>query len=229
MNKFKAICIILISSFIGIISNPEMPMASDSVAVTGLNPSGIVKTVLLPKTEVKESESVATADQVDISESEISATSNAYDFTYITNVPTYTYVAPEPALPANYIEFNGNVIELNYTDRTDSDAGWAKSGWYYKSGKFIYAHNLDYVFAGLYNLGAGSTFNVSYGGATRTYTVANVVIFDKVDDYSLRGPNGKDITMYPVINGYYDGVGYNMAVMTCYGPNSSQRYVLYAY
>lgn len=220
MSKFKAIVLILLASFIGIFSNPEMLAASDSVNVAGINNIGIVETVIK-----KEPEAVAHAGQ----------SVATPDYTFMTPavpVPAST-PAPGPVsyIPANYIEINGDYIPLEDTSVTDSDAGYyTKQAWYYTvTGRYIYGHNSQLTFGGLYNLSENSTFTVSRGGEVSVYKVKKIVIYDKIDMYYLRDPKtGKNVTMYPITNPYYDGVDYDMALLTCYGINDSQRFVVFA-
>lgn len=218
MKILKTILMVLCASFIGIVSNPEMLTASDSVSVTGLNPAGIVETVLPAKPDAG-----AASEENDYVE--------VYDYQVEAVAPVY-YAVAEPVYytPVNYINVNGNIVEIEDTSVTYSNAGALKKAWYYSSGKFIYGHNTYSVFAGLYNLGVGSTFTVAHGGTTRTYTVSRIVIFDALSDgYTLRSTeDGRELTMYPIVNARYDGINHSMSLMTCYGPNSSQRFVVFA-
>ena len=51
VNWLKTIFLVLLSSFIGIMSNPDILTASDSVAVVDLDRTSMVETVEEPKTE----------------------------------------------------------------------------------------------------------------------------------------------------------------------------------
>lgn len=214
MSKIKMILIVLMSSFIGIVSNPEMPMASDSVAITGLDNANIVETVVKPEPEVAY---IAPVEQ-----------------TAVYQAPAYqatVYQTPVYQAPANYIQINGMTIPLAYTATTAEDAGGAQQAWYYQNGKHIYGHNLSYVFGFLDNAYDGGwidgiTFTVVMDGAVNTYTVTAHQLYTKVDAYTLTA-NGKEYTMFPIVNGYLNGVYHKMTIMTCYN-GSAQRLVVYA-
>lgn len=202
----KRILIILFSSFLGIIGNPEFLTASDSVILTGLDESNIVETVALPEPEVDYS------------------------------APVYeepVYYAPVYVAPANNISINGRMVELAYTDTTGEDAGGQSLAWYYKTGKFIYGHNSQNVFGFLdsaYDGGwlNGMGFSVTMNGNTSYYSVVNYRLYD----YDANSPlclwyNGTCTKMNPVVGASLDGVSYRMAIMTCYA-GSSKRLVIFA-
>ena len=120
----KRILIILFSSFLGIIGNPEILAASDSVAVTGLDNANIVETVILPEPEP---EIIAEEPQATYVEEVY------YEPFYYTPV----YEKPVYYAPANNIVINGSTIALEYTASTAEDAGAEALAWYYKTGKFL--------------------------------------------------------------------------------------------
>ena len=216
----KRILIILFSSFLGIIGNPEFLTASDSVILTGLDESNIVETVALPEPEVSEASS------------EVETTSDEVGY----SAPVYeepVYYAPVYVAPANNISINGRTVELAYTGTTGEDAGGQSLAWYYKTGKFIYGHNSQNVFGFLdsaYDGGwlNGMGFSVTMNGDTSYYTVVNYRLYD----YDVNSPlclwyNGTCTKMNPVVGASLDGVSYRMAIMTCYA-GSSKRLVVFA-
>lgn len=224
----KRILIILFSSFLGIIGNPEFLTASDSVVLTGLNETNIVETVALPEPETAEVSSVA----------EVAYEDTAYYETYYEPVyeeyyEEYYYEEPAPYIPANNIAINGDVIALEYTNSTAENAGSEALAWYYKTGKFIYGHNAWNVFGFLdsaYDGGwlGGMDFSVTMNGSTSYYTVVNYRLYD----YDASSPlclwyNGTCTKMNPVVGASLDGVSYRMAIMTCYA-GSSKRLVVFA-
>ena len=221
MKPLKGLFIILISSFIGIIANPELPFASDSVAVTGLDNAGIVETIPLPEPEPAQEEP-GYAEPV-------------YEGpTY--EEPIYeepVYEEPVYYAPANNITINERYVDLAYTDTTGEDAGSAALAWYYKTGKFIYGHNSWNVFGFLdsaYDGGwlLGMAFSVTMDGNTEYYTVTNYRLYD----YDPSEPkylwyNGEATKMNPIVKATLDGSSYRMAIMTCYA-GSSKRLVIFA-
>ena len=230
MRKSRVLLAIFAASFIGIMSNPEMLTASDSVAVLGLSNDNIVETV------VKAEPVVANVGE-EIDEPTDPVETVVQEVVY--SEPVYeepVYVAPaveEPVyqLPASYIQINGLTIPLEYTDTTAENAGNAQLAWYYKTGKHIYGHNLDYVFGSLdwaHDGGYldGMPFTVVMNGVANYYTVATHRVYDRLDAYTL-GYNGDTFSMYPIVNAKLDGTYYRMTIMTCYN-GSAQRLVLYA-
>ena len=137
----------------------------------------------------------------------------------------YTYIPP-----ANNIQYAGRVIQIVDVGDTSVDAG----GHVNKYGsRFLYGHNSWSVFGALPGLGAGSTFAVSYAGATTTYQVARTVVFEKNPENGLLQIDKFGDYMYSVASGIYDGVQYDMALMTCYGESygngdASHRFGVFA-
>lgn len=210
MSIGKKILVILFSSFVGIIANPEMPFASDSVVLTDLNSSKMVETVPLPKPEVV---TAVAKPAKTVSTSMASAI-----------VAQPTYVAP-----MNKIQIGGRTIEIINTDNTKNNSG----NYVYKYGtKFLYGHNSANVFGVLYNLGAGATFSVTENGQTQNYVVRQAVIYEKVNDYTLK-LNDQEIMMSVITRARYAGTNYDLSLMTCYGTmyaggDASHRLVLFA-
>ena len=194
MKKFL---LIFFSSFIGIMANPEILMASDSVSVHGLSNAGVVETVLPPEPEPEP-------------------------------VIVPTYVAPVYVAPANNIQIAGRVIEIVDVASTEVNAGNHVNKY---GEKFLYGHNSVGVFGGLYNVGVGSVFAMSYGGATRNYQVMQVVVFEKND--GMLQLEGEGNYMGAVSRARHAGVNYDLSMMTCYGTmysggDASHRLVLFA-
>lgn len=226
MKLVKSILIVLISSFLGIIANPELPFASDSVAVTSLNNTGFTETIPLPEPEPVVEE-VAYEEPV------------YYEPAYsepVYSEPVYeepVYEEPVYYAPADNITINGRTIDLAYTDTTGEDAGNQSLAWYYKTGKFIYGHNAWNVFRFLdsaYDEGwlNGMNFSVTMNGQTSYYTVVNYRLFDyDSSDTKHLWYGGKSYKMNPIVKASLDGEGYRMAIMTCYA-GSSKRLVIFA-
>ncbi len=206
MSKLKVIIAIFISSFIGIISNPEMMAASDHVSVNSLNADRAVETVVIEPDVSEESYVVETGQTTD----EIA------DETFDEPAPEEVY--NEVYTPENYIQIAGRTVELGFTDSLRENAGDAVYGWIYGNGNFIYAHNYYYVFGVLDNAydegwAVGLQFGVTINGATRYYTVNDAAV------YTFNQASAR-------MNGIVNGGGHALAIMTCYGDNS--RLVLYA-
>ena len=89
------------------------------------------------------------------------------------------------------------------------------------------------MFGGLVNVPVGGTFTVAYNGLTTTYRVEKIVIFEKNTQNGLLQLNGVGNYMGRVAYGLFEGVQYNMSIMTCYGTSfgngdASHRLVLFA-
>ena len=209
----KRLIILLFSSFLGIVGAPEVLMASDDYALSGLDNTGIVETVIIEETqdepiaeEVQE-EPVAIAPQ-------------------------------EPVLPDNYITVGGRTIEIIDSNDTRNDAGRYAARY---NDTFIYGHNSNVVFDVLYGVRIGNTFTIVYNGTATTYMIRNVIIYRKTGDTALRvddassGINGTDVPMKYIAKGQEmpGGAQYNIALMTCYGTSygngdASHRLVVFA-
>ena len=203
-NKFL---ILLFSSSIGIFANPEILTASDSVAVSGLDNAGIVETVLPPEPE-PEPACIAAP-------------------TYVASAPVYT-APPVYVAPTNNIQIAGRTLEIVDVVSTTVNAGNHVNKY---GDKFLYGHNSANVFAGLYNMGPGSVFTVSYGGVTRNYQIAQAVVFEKND--GMLQLEGEGSYMFGVSQARFAGVSYDLSLMTCYGTSygngdASHRLVLFA-
>ena len=199
----KRLFLLLFSAFMGIFGSPEILMASDDFALTGLNNVGITETVPIVE-EILEPEPT----------------------------PIYTYVAPASVYvaPANNIAVAGRTLEIVDVADTTVDAGNHVNKY---GARFLYGHNTANVFGGLTSLGVGSTFSVTYGGAITNYQVAKIVIFEKNVNTGQLQLNGTGNYMRSVANAKSDGVQYGLSLMTCYGTSygngdASHRWVIFA-
>ena len=136
----KYIIMMLLSSFIGIFSNPEILSASNSVTVTGLNDANIVETV------IPEPEPVAKVASYDY-----------YEEPAYTYVETYEEPVYEPQMLSYWVTAYRDTVEQHpsYSD-------------IYQTGKLIYAHNtsdllysLNYLYTGDVFMINGVTYHVS--------------------------------------------------------------------
>ncbi|MBR3332039.1 hypothetical protein IKG28_00160 [Candidatus Saccharibacteria bacterium] len=206
--KVKYLFMILVSSFIGIMSSSEFLMADAApVVFSDLDKSSIVETVI-PEPEPEP----------------------VIEYT----APVYaTYAAAPVYTPANHIEIAGQSIGVTDVASTAMDAGWGVN----KYGKLLYGHS-NAAFGGIVNYGVGGTFTMTYGGVTRTYQVMDVKIYDVVFDANgaavtikpAGAPAGNLMTR--VANATSSGITYDLALMTCTGVpmngTMSQRFVLFA-
>lgn len=217
MSIWKKILIILFSSFVGIISNPELPFASDTVMFSDVDRS--FETVVVEKpVETTTTTTVSVKTQV--------ATASAPQPVVVATRPT---PAPVPQPVSNRINIAGRSLEIVDVASTAVDAGNHVN----KFGeKFLYAHNMASTFGVLYNMSEGSTFSVTYGGVVKNYVVSAKVIYAKSGPTTLN-LNGTDIQMSVVARARYNGVHYDLSLMTCYGTmygngDASHRLVLFA-
>ena len=211
MSVRKNFVILLLSSFIGIIANPEILTASDTVAINDVDRS--VEVVI-------ESEPSRAASISPVATGEIAL-----------NLALPRSESPSkatPQSPTNSISIAGRTIEVVNVANTKEDAGNHVNKY---GEKFLYAHNAASTFGVLNNLGEGSVFSVTTNGVTKNYQVRAKVIYEKVAPTTLR-LNGTDIEMSVVTRARYSGVAtYDMALMTCYGTmygngDASHRLVL---
>lgn len=213
----KRLFLLLLSSFIGIIGAPEILMASDGFDLSGLNKAGIVETVPIVEEEKPEEEQ----------EEEGHAEQTAY---YAYNYGTEEEPKPAYEAPSDSITIAGRTLDIVDVSDTTVNAG----GHVNKYGdRFLYGHNTSNVFGGLTGLGVGSRFSVTYNGDTTYYAVTEVVVYEKNRETGKLQLNGAGSYMRSVANAKYDGVQYDLSIMTCYGTSygngdASHRLVLFA-
>ena len=199
MSKIKVIFAILLSSFIGIISNPEMMLASDSVALSGIDSSKVVKTEPLPEPA-----------QI-ITEKVLAPVAGAATQNVATMAPVVRLVSPAAAaVPANNIKIAGKTIALEWTESSSRSADYNEAkAWYFASGAYIYGHNSNPTFGVLntmYKNGTldGLSFTVTMNGVARTYTV------DHAREFTRAALSAR---MNGIVNGT---TGSSMVIQTCY-------------
>ncbi len=200
----KRLLFLIIAGLFGVFCNPETLTASDSFTLSGMDSSGVVETIPLP-----EPEPVA-----EIATLQVGAPSAGYAY-----VP-----------PANNIQYAGRVIQIVDVGDTVVDAGNHVNKY---GDRFLYGHNSWGVFGALPNMGAGSVFSVTYGGVTTNYQIVKTEIFEKNPDSGLLQIGGFGDYMYSVATAIYNGVPYDLSLMTCYGESygngdASHRYVVFA-
>ncbi|MBQ3445701.1 hypothetical protein IJG29_03190 [Candidatus Saccharibacteria bacterium] len=219
MKIGTAIVGIILSSFLGIMLNPTMMTASDSVAVTRLDVSYAGPTVVTVVSEVEpgyggDFEIVAKnepAQQVTIS-----AEPTVYEPWSNVEEPILYVLAEEPPTLNDEIAILGNRVPLRRTSALTENAGMDTLAWVYGD-KFIYGHNLSYVLGVMnaaYDGGwlVGSGFSVTMDGVTNYYTVVDAQI------YTVKQASAK-------MNKFINATGHKLSIMTCYGEN---RLVIFA-
>lgn len=145
-------------------------------------------------------------------------------------IVTAAPVAPVYVPPANNIAIAGQVIQINDVPDTSYDAGNFVNKY---GANFLYGHNSWNVFGNLINVPVGGTFTVTYGGVVTNYRVDRIVIFEKNVATGQLQLNGAGNYMRRVANANFEGVQYNLSLMTCYGTaygngDASHRLVLFA-
>lgn len=209
----KSVIFVFLSSFMGIMTNPEILTASDSIAINDIDSNKVVETVVLP-------------EKIEIEAPITEAVSNEK-----LDVATVKTVVVQKAVsqvtPANNTKFPWGEQEMFRASSTGVDAGNKVA----RYGKLIWGHNYT-SFGKITSLRIGDTFTLTENGIAITYKVkANPisgsagVVLDKKSNTTLSyaGDSRYDtIDMNAVIN----GMGHSLVLMTCYGQNS--RYVVVA-
>lgn len=208
----KQIFLAIITGLIGVVATPRILAASDTVALTGLDNTGVVETIPLPEPEV-----TSEIKQIAVRAPEA-------------GIPASQPVFLQSVNWANSITIAGRTLEVVSVADTSVDSGNHVNKY---GEKLLYGHNSAAVFGGLVNLGAGSVFSVSEGGVTRNYRVAKVMIFEKNANTGLLQLNGAGNYMRSVANAKSEGAQYDLSLMTCYGTSygngdASHRLVLFA-
>lgn len=200
---------ILLASFTGIILNPELLAASDSIKISDLDQSNIVETV--PVVEKSVSSAVATtpaAPKAGVAEKSTLATTKL--------------VAQSVQ---NQIEFTFGIQKLVFSDTAAMDAGNNAV----KVGKMIYGH--DYTnFGKITKLNIGDVFSVTINGTTKKYRVAGNPI-DGTRGVRVEVVNAKKGEVYhKKLGNFYTsaferGWTHDLVLLTC---NNGGRYIVVA-
>ncbi len=250
MSIGKRLIIIFLSSFFGITAVPDILVSADeapiadvkfaevsSETVSSTSVSTTVATTSTPKaTTTQTATKPVTKTKATVTQAAPAQTTTPAPA--VTPAPT-----PAPAVKPNQINIAGRTISVT-TGIKDLSVDAGNHANLYWNGKFIYGHNSANVFAGLKNLGVGSTFTMTIDGVTSTYRVGSRVIYnyestangngtlrlpgDEVTNYHLRIIKGIDYNAMTGAKTQYD-----LALMTCHGQslgngNATQRLVLFA-
>ena len=227
VNWLKTIFLVLLSSFIGIMSNPDILTASDSVAVVDLDKSSIVETVSEPdKTDV--SAPIAKAPSAGVVKTE-PALAQAAPSRPAQAKPAASQPAPEPELPANRVTFAWGSQALIRTNTTSTNSGKNVA----MKGTLIWGHNWT-DFGKITSLKLGDTFTITENGMTSKYKIVPNpidgkagVALDMISSTNLsyaKDPRFSSISMGALVNHGFGG--HSLVLMTCYG--SMGRFVVVA-
>ena len=139
--------------------------------------------------------------------------------------PSYStaQTASASTLAPNYINLGGNLIPIVYsedTGQTPANAAARFFGNANEQGKFLYAHNRAHLFAPLAYLSVGDTFTANLDGITRQYIISYKTTLPKSSI-----TNGQ---MHSLARAEWNGVSYNLSLMTCAGANDVNRTIVLA-
>lgn len=192
---------------LGAIITPEISTTPDLDANITQN----VSTLTLPEfTKFKGVSLDIISDTAEISYKPV-ATARSYNssatLTSVSTIPTFTIT-----------NYSAEIVEHpNYTG-------------IYKTGKLAYAHNTKNLFGSLNSYSVGTIFNLVENGATTTYRVSDIKIFEKNPENGKLQLNGSGDYMGTVTKtAFY----HNIALMTCAGTSygngdASHRLVIFA-
>ncbi len=104
----------------------------------------------------------------------------------------------------DFITIAGRQLAIFRSNSTNIDAG-SRVG---LIGKLLYAHNYASIFGPIGSLPAGSKFQVTLNGQTKSYTITKTVTLEKAE-----------VTKYmsALLRGEYRGKTYDYVLMTCAG------------
>lgn len=202
--KVKHIGMVLFASFLGIMLNPEVLAASDSITISDLDRSSIVETVLAP--------GVLTTPITLTTPKAGSKAKNA--LTEITKAK-------------DQVKFSWGEQNLKIAASTKVDAGTSVM----KYGRLLWAHNST-AFNNIKSLKIGDTFTVSLDGTTKKYQVkANPLdqqagILMKVSgEQTLTDGETEILTTALTDRGFG---GHDLVLLTCAGNGNSHRFIVVA-
>lgn len=217
VNTLKNLFFVILSGFLGLMVNPESLMASDLVAVSGLDSTKIVETVII--------EPAVKKDMTE--ESTIEGVTDVKNSTPVVSAPRAGVA--EKTVPADNIAFSWGTQGIFRASSTAANSGANAA----RVGRLIWGHNYT-AFGNIVRLGVGSTFTITEGGTTTAYRVAANpldgaagVVLDVKDDSTLSyasNPKYNSIKMNAFTDMGFGG--HSLVLMTCYGANS--RYIVVA-
>jgi hypothetical protein len=218
VSILESFLFMVISSFIGIMANPEILTASDSVTIMDLDSTKIVETVVIqPVAKVTEVTEVRTAPKAGSLVEPASRTTNHVQ------APVATVDT------ANNVRFSWGAQSLFRATSTKTNSGNNIA----RVGRLIWGHNYT-DFGNITRLKIGDTFILTENGIATTYRVAANPITRKAG-IVLDVKNGT--TLSYAGDARYDSIqinaltdmgfgGHSLVLLTCYGANS--RYIVVA-
>ena len=199
-------------SWLGLANNfSTFLSAAENIEASGVDFSSAVETV------ISEPETTVVAEQVKPASTPVKAPATA--------------TAARSTTPAgNYIQIAGKTLSITDVTSTAVDSGTHVNKY---GDKFLYGHNSSTVFGGLKNLAVGSSFSVNYGGQSANYQIQKIVIFEKNVTAGTLELNGSGTYMRSVANAKFQGIQYDLSIMTCSGTSygngdASHRLVIFA-
>ena len=216
---------LFVSIIFTMIMNPVTLSAANRVALTGLNPAGMVETVPLPVVEPEAGPVVNAASESWGGPEVVSEPKNVSSEPVMQTAVVETQHQPVAAAPVvqNYAvsihigsasEFNNTANSLSYSS-------------IYKFRKMVYGHNTANLLGSLAYRYPGEIISITEGGVTTNYRVAAVVTYAKTADGFLEGDKRlmKNIAT--------TALGHDVALLTCAGTpygngDASHRLVVYA-
>lgn len=203
----------ILASIIGILANPEILAASDSVKISDLDQTNVAETVVVTaqaaKTEAKTAPAAPKAGVVEETTMGVKVAETA----------------KTPVKAQDQIKFSFGAQKLVFSDTTALDAGNDAV----KVGKMIYGH--DYTsFGKITSLKIGDTFSVTINGVTKNYrVVANPI--DGTRGVTVKVVDAKKgIIYHEKLGNFYmsaltKGWTHDLVLLTCY---QGGRYIVVA-
>ena len=215
----RSLFLIILSMIGTVLGGMTNLMATDEVAISGLNPAAIVETVPLPAPQPVPAES----EQLPAAPAAGTNTTPVVQTTYTEPAPV-SEPAPQPVPTiTNYTvthivgstkEFNAIATNLSYSD-------------IYKFHKMVYGHNASNLLLSLTNKYVGDTITVTENGITTTYQIVWRQEMYKLSATELQGrTDGRTYRMIDIADALDT---YDLALETCSGyGNTPYRWVLFA-
>lgn len=214
--KVKYLGMMFLASFIGIMFNPELLAASDSVAILDLEQANVVETVV--EKPIAPAKVVAPA----------APKAGVVNVAVAQTVTMAQKTAEAPKTAANQVKFSWGTQNLILANDTSVDAGVSVM----KYGRLLWAHN-NTAFNNIKSLKIGDTFAVTINGVTQQYKVAANPIdktagveLEKKSATTLFHASKGEINMNALMDWGFGG--HDLVLMTCAGAGNTHRFVVVA-
>lgn len=203
----RSLFLSIISVIITVCSNAISLAATDEVAITGLNPAGIVETVPLPEPEPEPEPVLQEMPAAPVAGSNNAVYAQAYAAPVIENYTVTVQVA-------NTKQYNELAYNLSYSD-------------IYKFRNMVYGHNASNLLLSLSYKNIGDVISVTEGGVTTNYQIVWKREMLKVSAKELQDTMTGQVYAMDDISRALDT--YHLALETCSGyGNTPYRWVLFA-